>query len=90
MKWTLTPILLIADQPSRGLDVGAAEYMAKRLLAARNSGTGILLISEDLDELLNLSDRILAAAAEITIKDMVNDRIVRDDLGLLMAGVKTV
>ena len=40
----IAPILLIADQPSRGLDVGAGEYMAKRLLAAGNSGTGILLI----------------------------------------------
>ena len=50
--------VLLANQPSRGLDVGVIEYVHKQLLEMRRNGIGILLISEDLDEIFNLSDRI--------------------------------
>ncbi len=83
----LAPILLIADQPSRGLDIAAAQFMGQRLLEARNNDTGILLISEDLDELLNLSDRILVFYEGEIMKNMVNEKIALDEIGLLMAGV---
>ena len=52
------PRVLIANQPTRGLDVGAAEYVRTRIIKARNSGTACLVISADLEEILQLSDRI--------------------------------
>ncbi|MEM7709964.1 MAG: ABC transporter ATP-binding protein, partial [Pseudomonadota bacterium] len=52
------PDLIVADQPVRGLDVGALTYVHERLLAARDRGAGVLLISEDLDEIVALSDVI--------------------------------
>ena len=52
------PRVLIANQPTRGLDVGAAEYVRTKILEARNSGTSCLLVSADMEELLQLSDRI--------------------------------
>ena len=52
------PDVLVANQPTRGLDVGAAEYVRKRILEARDTGTSVLLVSADLEELLQLSDRI--------------------------------
>ena len=52
------PGLILANQPTRGLDVGAVGYVHEQLLAARERGAGVLLISEDLDELLALSDRV--------------------------------
>ncbi len=80
------PVLVLANQPTRGLDVGAVAYVHEQLLAARARGAGILLISEDLDELLALSDKLavmyrgqvsaLLPRAEVTIQQ----------LGLMMAG----
>jgi len=52
------PRLVIASQPTRGLDVGATEYVRSRLLDQRKAGSAVLLISEDLDEIMALSDRI--------------------------------
>ena len=54
----MIPCLVLANQPTRGLDVGAVNYVHEQLLAARKRGAAILLISEDLDELLALSDRV--------------------------------
>lgn len=54
------PNVLIANQPTRGLDIGASEYVRQRILEARNNGTSVLLISADLEEILQLSDRIAA------------------------------
>ncbi len=53
-----SPCLVLANQPTRGLDVGAVNYVHEQLLAARKRGAAILLISEDIDELLSLSDRV--------------------------------
>ena len=81
------PKVLIAAQPTRGLDIGATEYVHKRLIEQRSEGTAILLISEDLDEILALSDRI-AVIYEGRIMDVVNrDEATAEGLGLLMAGV---
>jgi ABC-type uncharacterized transport system ATPase subunit len=82
------PKVLIAAQPTRGLDIGATEYVHQRLIEQRSEGTAILLISEDLDEILALSDRI-AVIYEGQIMDIVNrDEATTDGLGLLMAGVR--
>jgi len=81
------PILLIAMNPTRGLDIGAIEYVHKRLLEARASGRGVLLISEELDEIMNLADRI-AVMYEGEIMDILPaSEADYENVGLLMAGV---
>ncbi|MBM3130869.1 MAG: ABC transporter ATP-binding protein [Chloroflexi bacterium] len=81
------PKLLIAAQPTRGVDIGATEYIHKRLIEQRAQGTAILLISEDLDEVLALADRI-AVMYEGEIVGIVPPNTPIDDLGLMMAGAK--
>ena len=81
------PRLLIVHQPTRGLDIGATEYVRRRLVEERDRGAAIVLISEDLDELLNLSSRIAVIfdgriVGEVDRRDAAVDRI-----GMLMAGV---
>lgn len=81
------PRVLIAAQPTRGLDIGATEYVHTCLLQESKAGTATLLISEDLDEILALSDRI-AVIYEGQIMDVVErEDATPDNLGLLMAGV---
>ena len=81
------PRVLVAAQPTRGLDIGATEYVRGQLIEQRKEGTAILLISEDLDEILALSDRI-AVIYEGQIMDIVaRDEATPEKLGLLMAGV---
>ena len=82
------PRVIIAAQPTRGLDIGATEYVRARLIEERRNGTAILLISEDLDEILTLSDRI-AVMFEGRIMDILPRALaVPEKLGLLMAGVQ--
>jgi simple sugar transport system ATP-binding protein len=81
--------VLVAAQPTRGVDIGAAEYIHQQLLRQRDEGTAILLTSEDLDELYGLSDRI-AVIYEGEIMAVFN-RSETDiqSLGLLMAGIRS-
>ncbi len=82
------PKMLIASYPIRGLDIGAAEYVHEQLLEARKEDVGILLISEELDELLDICDRI-AVIYEGQILDILDREIAtKSKLGLLMAGIK--
>ncbi len=81
------PKVLIAAQPTRGVDIGATEYIHERLLMQRDSGTAILLISEDLDEIRTLSDRI-AVIYEGSIMGIVDrDTATVEQIGLMMAGI---
>jgi simple sugar transport system ATP-binding protein len=81
------PRVLVAAQPTRGLDIGATEYVHAQLQEQRREGTAIMLISEDLDEILGLSDRI-AVIYEGQIMGVVEcEDAVPEELGLLMAGV---
>lgn len=83
-----SPDLLIAAQPTRGLDVGAIEYIHERLIEERDKGRAILLMSLELDEVLNLSDRI-AVIYEGEIVDTVRaEETDENQLGLMMAGSK--
>jgi ABC-type uncharacterized transport system ATPase subunit len=78
--------LLIAAQPTRGLDVGSIEYIHRRLIEKRDEGCAVLLVSVELDEIMALSDRI-AVMYEGAIADTADaDQITREELGLLMAG----
>ena len=82
------PDLLIAAQPTRGLDVGAIEFIHKRLIEQRDAGKAVLLISFELDEIMNVSDRI-AVIYEGEIVAIVNPKeTTEQELGLLMAGSK--
>ena len=79
--------LLIASQPTRGLDVGSIEFIHHRIVEARDKGTAVLLISAELDEIMSLSDRI-AVMYKGQILDILDARTAtREKLGLLMAGV---
>jgi simple sugar transport system ATP-binding protein len=81
------PRVILAAQPTRGLDIGATEYVREQLLEERKKGVAVLLISEDLDEILALSDRI-AVIYEGQIMDIVpRADATPEKLGLLMAGV---
>ncbi|MDB4235710.1 ATP-binding cassette domain-containing protein, partial [bacterium] len=79
------PNVILANQPTRGLDLGAANEVARHLLEARGRGAGVLLISEDLDEILALSDRIMVIHNGSLIETVNKDREV---IGLMMAGEK--
>ncbi|OZV97310.1 heme ABC transporter ATP-binding protein, partial [Heyndrickxia coagulans] len=82
------PDLLIAAQPTRGLDVGAIEFIHRRLIEQRDHGKAVLLVSFELDEIMNLSDRI-AVIYEGAIIDIVDPKqTTEQELGLLMAGSK--
>ncbi|NTW12363.1 MAG: ABC transporter ATP-binding protein [Anaerolineales bacterium] len=79
--------LLIASQPTRGLDVGSIEYIHTQIIQKRDEGTGVLLVSSELDEILALSDRI-AVMYKGSIMDILDAKKVNKEyLGLLMAGV---
>jgi ABC-type uncharacterized transport system ATPase subunit len=80
------PGLILASQPTRGLDVGAVAYVHERLLAARADGAGVLLISEDLDEILALSDRVAVIHRGRLSAVMPREDVSIGGLGLLMAG----
>jgi ABC-type uncharacterized transport system ATPase subunit len=82
------PRAIIAAQPTRGLDIGATEYVREQLIEQRKKGAAVLLISEDLDEIFALSDRI-AVLYEGQIMDILpRQQATPEKLGLLMAGVR--
>jgi simple sugar transport system ATP-binding protein len=80
------PKLMIAVQPTRGLDVGAIEGVQKLLLAQREAGAAILLISEELEELLSLSDRIYVIYEGEIMGEVVDGDI--DKIGQMMTGTR--
>lgn len=82
------PKVVIAAQPTRGLDVGATEYVHQVLTDQRGEGTAILLISEDLDEVLALSDRIIVIYEGEIMGEVITEQANPEDLGLMMAGVR--
>jgi len=82
------PELLVAVQPTRGLDVGAIEYIHKQLVAERDAGKAILLVSLELDEVMNVSDRILVMYEGEIVGEFKQGEIKVDELGLYMAGAK--
>jgi len=82
------PRVLIAAQPTRGLDIGATEYVHQRLIEQRSEGTATLLISEDLDEILALSDRISVIYEGKIMGEVSSEQADPEKIGLMMAGVK--
>jgi simple sugar transport system ATP-binding protein len=80
------PALLVAYQPTRGIDIGAAALVASRLIEARNAGTAVLLVSFELDEVLALADRILVLYRGAIAGEFGRDGFDRARIGALMAG----
>lgn len=80
------PDLLIVSQPTRGLDVGAIEYIRKRLIAERDKGKAVLVVSFELDEILDVSDRIAVIHDGIIHGIVDPDKTNKQELGVLMAG----
>lgn len=81
------PRLLVAAQPTRGVDVGAIEFIHKELVKARDQGLAVLLVSADLSEILALSDRILVMHGGRIVGELTPEEATEERLGLLMAGV---
>ncbi len=82
------PEIVLAVQPTRGLDVGATEYIHKQLMAQRDEGKAVLLISLELDEVMNVSDRILVIYEGEIVGELNPEEITVSELGLYMAGSK--
>ena len=82
------PEVLIAAQPTRGLDVGAIEFVYRQLLAQRKDGKAILLVSYELDEIFTLSDRILVIYDGEIIAEFSREEASMKEVGLCMGGVR--
>jgi simple sugar transport system ATP-binding protein len=82
------PKVLLVGQPTRGVDIGAIEFIHRRLLSLRDAGVGILLVSVELDEIMNLSDRILAMCGGQITGERRPRETDEQDLGCLMGGVE--
>lgn len=83
------PDLLVAMKPTRGLDVGAVEYIHSCLLAERDKGKGILLISSELEEIMTLSDRVLVMHGGEITGIVYPEEVTTEEIGLMMAGKKS-
>jgi simple sugar transport system ATP-binding protein len=81
------PKVLLVGQPTRGVDIGAIEFIHQRLIDMRNKGAAILLVSVELEEILSLSDRIAVMFDGKIVGEKVNQDITDRDIGLLMAGI---
>ena len=82
------PELLVAVQPTRGLDVGAIEYIHKQLVAQRDAGKAVLLVSLELDEVMDVPDRILVIYEGEIVGELDPKKTTQEELGLYMAGAK--
>ena len=81
------PRLIIAHQPTWGLDIGAVAYAQQQLIAARDAGAAVLVISDDLDEVLALGDRVAVMHAGQLTEALPAEAWTREAIGLAMAGV---
>ncbi|MBE9478519.1 MAG: ABC transporter ATP-binding protein [Chloroflexi bacterium] len=79
--------LLIASQPTRGLDVGSIEFIHGRILEKRDEGVAVLLISPELDEIIDLSDRIAVMYRGKIVDTLTGGKVTKEQIGLLMAGI---
>ena len=82
------PSVLLVGQPTRGVDIGALEFIHRRLVALRDAGKALLVVSVELDEILGLADRILVMHAGEIVGELARADATEKKLGLMMAGVK--
>ena len=81
--------LLIANQPTRGVDVGSIEFIHNQIVAQRDNGIAVLLVSAELDEILSLADRVAVMFDGRIVKTLPIAEATRERVGLLMAGSET-
>ena len=81
--------LAIASQPTRGLDVGSIEYIHSQIVAERDKGAAILIVSSELDEVMALSDRLLVMYRGKVVAELDPEKVSPADVGLYMAGAKS-
>jgi simple sugar transport system ATP-binding protein len=81
------PKVLLVGQPTRGIDIGAIEFIHQRLIDMRNKGVAILLVSVELEEVLSLSDRIVVMFDGKIVGEKINQDVTEREIGLLMAGI---
>ena len=81
------PKVLLVGQPTRGVDIGAIEFIHQRIIDMRNKGAAILLVSVELDEILSLSDRIIVMFDGSLVGEKINENVTDREVGLLMAGI---
>jgi len=82
------PKLLVVGQPTRGVDIGAIEFIHKQIIGMRDAGKAVLLVSVELDEILSLSDRILVMFEGQIMGEVLANQASERKIGLLMAGIK--
>ncbi len=87
-EFSRQPRLLIASQPTRGIDVGSIEFIHQRIVQQRDAGAAVLLVSAELDEIMALSDRIAVMYKGQIIETLPAKEATREQLGLLMAGIR--
>ena len=87
-EFSRKPRLLIAAQPTRGIDVGSIEFIHSQIIEQRDAGAAVLLVSAELDEIMALSDRIAVLYKGEVIDTLPAQDASREQLGLLMAGIK--
>jgi simple sugar transport system ATP-binding protein len=80
------PRVLVASQPTRGVDVGSIEFIHQQLVRRRDEGMAVLLVSSELDEILSLSDRVAVMYRGRLVAVLQGDQIESERIGLLMAG----
>ncbi len=81
------PKVLLVGQPTRGVDIGAIEFIHQRIIDMRDKGAAILLVSVELDEILSLSDRIVVMFDGSLVGEKINENVTDREVGLLMAGI---
>ena len=82
------PDILIAVQPTRGVDIGAIEFIHKQLIAERDAGKAVLLVSLELDEVMDVPDRILVMYEGEIVGEFKPEDVTMEELGLYMTGAK--
>src|SRR5438093_957710 len=85
-EFSFAPQVLVAAQPTRGLDIGATEFVMRQLLAARSSGMAVLLVSANLEEILSLSDRVGVMYGGALVAEFARGEVSAAELGLYMTG----
>jgi simple sugar transport system ATP-binding protein len=85
---TESPDLLVAAQPTRGLDVVSAQSVRRQIVEARERGAGVVLVSEDLDELMELADRLLVMLAGRVVAEFARGEATRTEIGRSMTGAQ--
>jgi general nucleoside transport system ATP-binding protein len=80
------PRVLVAAQPTRGVDIGAIEFIHRQIVRARDEGLAVLLVSADLNEIMSLSDRIVVMFEGRIMGELTQEEATAEGLGLLMAG----